>query len=915
MPTPMPMPMPMRSLIASAIAAALAAAALPATAVDFSSITDSVAVTSDTGAYDLWASTCPNVEGGGTCGTATGAVAPTDLNNTLFFWGNKGDANNTVINLTYKGDQNIEKIVGVRIRTDPNGGWADTPLGPVAGPRPVEVPLNPGSDMTFDTSSRGADGVGNFAQGRGVFVAYGRETYDSTDYNSVVPFVDFLAEINTPSAAAPFTGLISDFPVDMFEDSNNDGVFIARQVPIANNLADGRTLTPSLPFSLEKDQTISIELYNEDFEGAVVGTVPVGYMDDILIDFLALPQLSVTPTDDPTDDPIDLGHVRAGTTKNDAGSITATNITTGTTANPELNGTFQALTGTGTSQIEAVDTGGSPNFALDFNASQTRDYNLDAAGVALALADADTGGKALSATQQITVDADDAGGPQTRELTATVVGPILGVKEQGGSSDALDYGSTIRFSVDLADADAQTKYLDISNLFSNATIPSALTNLTLDNVRIEGDGFSIANPDDFPADSVIAADKTFGSDLKVVFNPEYLSPDESLQPEDYSAQLWFTTDMNRGLDNTEETIFFNLLGTAQNTGTPSLAVSPGFDVDKQVRAGDVLGVITATNDGTKDTTLNNVVFADPTGTNADRLDWTDSKPGMDSDPGVSLNLPRSGSGDEATRTYRAALGFADTDPVTVNATQTVSATAADSPQDRSITVTTLGEIVGPVLGVNDGAETLDYGDPINLGELDIGVSESQELSIGNIFGEAGTNPNDTNLTIANVGLDDDFGGRLSILGLNILGECSDENPNPYDNPGNDPAKRTVVQATGGFNAAGICIDFEPGSRPGPGVGQQTGPNKWTFNTVLRFFTDMNRPFGDVGAGPFTTGSLYGVAASGSDLNFFGISVTATYAPSGVPAPGALALVGLGLAGLAGVRARRRWVAGRVGGGV
>jgi hypothetical protein len=35
----------------------------------------------------------------------------------------------------------------------------------------------------------------------------------------------------------------------------------------------------------------------------------------------------------------------------------------------------------------------------------------------------------------------------------------------------------------------------------------------------------------------------------------------------------------------------------------------------------------------------------------------------------------------------------------------------------------------------------------------------------------------------------------------------------------------------------------------------------------------------------------------------------------VPAPGALALVGLGLAGLAGVRARRRWVAGRVGGGV
>jgi hypothetical protein len=78
---------------------------------------------------------------------------------------------------------------------------------------------------------------------------------------------------------------------------------------------------------------------------------------------------------------------------------------------------------------------------------------------------------------------------------------------------------------------------------------------------------------------------------------------------------------------------------------------------------------------------------------------------------------------------------------------------------------------------------------------------------------------------------------------------------------------------------------------------------------------MNRPYQNTAlSGP---GGLYGVASSGSDLNFFGISVTATYDydPAGVPAPGALALLGLGLAGLAGVRARRRWVAGRVGGGV
>jgi hypothetical protein len=294
-----------------------------------------------------------------------------------------------------------------------------------------------------------------------------------------------------------------------------------------------------------------------------------------------------------------------------------------------------------------------------------------------------------------------------------------------------------------------------------------------------------------------------------------------------------------------------------------------------------------------------VVFDIPTNadgtTPAIGLDWTD-----DFASGVNL-----GTGDQATRTYTAALGLANTEPVLVDARQTVTAdpTASETRSIKFSSATPNATVVGPVLGVgiNDGAQTLDYGSTIDLGDLDIGESGSQELAIGNIFG-TDISPQLTNLTIGNVALDDDFDGRFSILGAGCSGS------NPYDNNPND------VVATGDFTAAGICLSFDPGTRPS--FGEQTGANQWTatFNTVLRFFTDMNRPYQDTGLSG--AGGLYGVASSGADLNFFGIELTATYdyTPTGVPTPGALALVGLGLAGLAGLRARRRWVAGRVGGG-
>jgi hypothetical protein len=507
-------PMPMRSLIASAIAAALAAAALPAAAVitvSFGSIGDAVSVVSDTQAYDTWAIDCPNVANNTGAG-CSGSNLSSD--NTLFFWGLENNGNNTVIELTYTGTETIQGVSGLRFRTDP--ATVGTPLGPADGPLPVTDFL--GDTRTFDDGPRPAGG-GTYAQGQGVFLAYGRDTYDPNSLDAVAPIANFNATITPPNGAPAVRGFLNNNPVSMFQDSNGDGVFQATQSAVGNNLATGRTLSAGTPFSLAPNQTIRIELVAQGFT-IPPGNVPVGYMDDILIDFLALPQLSVTPTDDP----IDLGNVRAGTTKNNAGSITATNVGTGTAANPQLDGTFQAVGGANPTQIQAQDANPTLGFALDYDESAERTYRVDATGESLGLADDE--GRGLSATQTITVAAGDAGGPQTRGLTATVVGPILGVQEQGSSDGPLDYGSQIRFDVDLGFETEQTRVLDISNLFANAGIDGDLTRLTLGDVTIVGadaDRFKIGNRGAFLGETV-AADTTFATGLQVIFEPDALDP-------------------------------------------------------------------------------------------------------------------------------------------------------------------------------------------------------------------------------------------------------------------------------------------------------------------------------------------------------------------------------------------------------
>jgi hypothetical protein len=258
---------------------------------------------------------------------------------------------------------------------------------------------------------------------------------------------------------------------------------------------------------------------------------------------------------------------------------------------------------------------------------------------------------------------------------------------------------------------------------------------------------------------------------------------------------------------------------------------------------------------------------------------------------VSLSLSDAGSG---------GLG--------VGATQGFTVDANDFGGNQSVAIT--GDIVGPVLGVEASptpgtpAQTLAYGSRISLDTVDPGADcfdnpttcPAAILAVGNLFGVdlSGVDEALTNLTISNVGLDGADAGTFAILDAGCASEID------YSVAGPDGI------ATGGFDLPGMCLRFTPPSgKPGGRgtvIGSGTDPDtglsytdyEVTFSASLEFFTDMNLAYGtfpDIDADPFTYFDLLGAAV---------YRVTEQ-----TPAPGPLALIAVGLAGLGGLRARRR----------
>ncbi|WP_295885044.1 hypothetical protein [uncultured Thiohalocapsa sp.] len=586
-----------------AAAALLAGAVTPAAAVQtvqLGSITDVETATSEVAAYNEWAANCPNVS---TSGLGCGAVvAPLDSDRTLFFWGARGNTNNTTIEVEWTGTQPSEVIRNVAIRT------ADTePMGPASGPR----------SFRFAPSFVPGTWEANFGaptQGEGLFLAYGRNEYafDSSggaaewESTRTAPYfvASFNASVSLPGLAAEDI-VVDGTPFQLFDPfPNQDGTAISTAQPFPVDILT--ELPQSKRGSLSNGDVLTIELFVGSATSPVPGDVPVGFMDDISIQLNVGPRLELDPAKATTPGvpDVELGDVRAGTSGT-AGDITAENTGEALSGNPTLELTFNAVTGD-TTQIAAGD-GGSLNDSIDLAPGDTftRSFTLDGSGIDLDLTDTD--GQTFQVTQEVSLrnpndfiqnpdDLADPTGPQTRTVSGTVVGPILGVRADDGARYLPYNSSADADKIDLGTVEIGTdppglQKLLIENLFGADL--GMLTSLSLLNVGIDdasdprnyyciltamtGDcasGAEIASAFEkiiLGDGNLVSTDGSQGSgttplpDMWIQFDP-------TRNVTDYEAILFFETDMNTAFGNNSGRLSFTLTGSSfgyEPTPTPA----------------------------------------------------------------------------------------------------------------------------------------------------------------------------------------------------------------------------------------------------------------------------------------------------------------------------------------------------------
>ena len=314
--------------------------------------------------------------------------------------------------------------------------------------------------------------------------------------------------------------------------------------------------------------------------------------------------------------------------------------------------------------------------------------------------------------------------------------------------------------------------------------------------------------------------------------------------------------------------------TFTTPATPSeLSVTPSPTLDLgSLRAG---GTATSTGGLTAENVGGGTIagsFDAPTG---DTGEITFSDP---SGAGFSLDAGGTDQRDYEFDTSGVALGVSDTAPETFTVTQGVTSDADTNPNPSR---TVQGAAVGPVLGVSadNGATNLPYDQSqvIDLGTIDL-ASEStatEILLIRNLFG---TDLGDalTSLTIANAGLTGAGAGAFSFNEADFATKVVLAN-------GRD--------LSGGGSLADLDLLFDPSNVVG------------TYTATLYFLTDMNNAF--------STTALEADCQSGSAtvaegcLRFTVTADAIRTGGGGAPAPASILLIGSGLLGLAGLRARRR----------
>jgi hypothetical protein len=550
---------------------------------------------------------CLNVQGGTGCPDAN--QPDPDPSTLLFSWGEKNDdQRNSVLRVNFGAGVDFTlDTISFRTPTTVGGDPIDL-LGPTAGPNSARFQYPTG---TVDP---------NRVQGAGTMVVYEKnlEVWRGAEIPGIPPFIP-------PTSIPPHYVTDQRMGITAYDSGTSIATVDNWVVPIDQSLAGVRTddtdfhvvdpstggegvqeylidqtyfFTDTNDASGTKDQTLVFDdgdrlefrFYEEqnrwDGEGAAgePGRPDAYYGNfEIIITPLDTPESTLTVTANQI-----LTDLRAGDTATSTGSLSASNQGD---VGSELSGSFAALTGA-TDQIVADDDPNPPGTALAFGPlargeSAQRDYTFSAGAVAFDASDAGSTGEVFTVTQSVTSDADTDPN-QSRTLTGTVKGPILGVSELSApdSTDPADWiaynivddvdgttgeGSTINLGTIEVGDDFLLKELTLANLFgADEGLLSLLTFYNVGVVNLNGAFFSL---DSGPA----------GGDTLQVGDPN-LSVTIRFDPEDTDIGTWtgrlnFSTDQNRAQDicggSSSCTDAFDLSFNLRATLTPAPAPVPG----------------------------------------------------------------------------------------------------------------------------------------------------------------------------------------------------------------------------------------------------------------------------------------------------------------------------------------------------
>lgn len=633
------------------------------------------------------------------------------------------------------------------------------------------------------------------------------------------------------------------------------GTFLAPRAISATNLlpaVTNRTITSNTAFDFR---------FYESTPNMAGSLLPDAvYTQPVMVTFNATainPTLGVTP-------PLTFAAARAGSGTTSTASATLSN--TGD-ADSVLTGTAGAASG-------AAFAGGPHAVSIKQGTTQAVGYSFTALG--------SLGGASSAVVSTGTAAIQTNGGNQDLTLQGTTVGPAFQLSGTGVSAPT---GGTITFDNVLITKNgpqgAKINALTVTNAFTDAgnLYDNTLTGLTVTNATWTGsDAFSGA-----PSATVIP-DNSPGNVNTRNFNMTF-APTTGVAGvgQTYNANVTFETDVNATLGahnaNNSGNFVYALTGKAYQAtlaapDTPAAAVDFGF-----VRQG---GATPATQTAKTRTVsvqnvtggnfaMNNVTFGDATGVTSNATFTSLGNANVGSVAG-GANGP---GGAYGQRTYELRAATPASDPATTPRALEgqITVTSDEAPGVKALVK---GTGVGPVFDFSGkDVNFTDHGTcggTAVCGTLDLGTVTTTTLpfalTLKNLFGDLSGLTTEANLTLINVGFGDAYTQESTSSGSSGTGTFSLSKN----------LSGGVLGPVGRLNNSDITNLSFTGSAPGTATG---------FNASLRFLTDVN--------------SLLGVAGTEFRFNIIA-NWDGTSGP--VPTPGSISLIGLGLAGLAGLRRRR-----------